>query len=376
MAHARLRLLLVSLQDWPQACRIPKHLSLAGFDVSVFTGVGETVNLSRFPVQFFHVNPDASDPLMMQGLAMALRNVCASLQPHAILPVDEVSVTLLNYLEIFVHRNPSPENQQIAQLVLDARGSPTHHQAARSKLLAPALAREAGLLTPAQTNCVGMLAAQRFAEVHGYPVVMKAEYGTSGEGVSICRSAADVQTAWTGEPVAMQSYIEGQRHFCDGLAHRGRLVCANGFEVLHVYPTPTSPSTVIRAVHQPALLAASQQFVEHIGLSGIFSIDFIVTAGGDSYFLECNPRCTPSTYLGALAGNDLFTALFDTLHSRPVEQNRTTDTLIALFPKEYLRDPASPYLWKAFHDVPWDEPALLRHFMRVAESARVDSDNG
>ena len=33
---------------------------------------------------------------------------------------------------------------------------------------------------------------------------------------------------------------------------------------------------------------------------------------------------------------------------------------IALFPREWLRDPASPWLTQAYHDVPWDDPEVLR----------------
>src|SRR4051812_11840705 len=33
---------------------------------------------------------------------------------------------------------------------------------------------------------------------------------------------------------------------------------------------------------------------------------------------------------------------------------------IALFPREWLRDPASPWLTRAYHDVPWDDPEVMR----------------
>ena len=37
---------------------------------------------------------------------------------------------------------------------------------------------------------------------------------------------------------------------------------------------------------------------------------------------------------------------------------------IALFPQEWLRDPASPFLQSGYHDVPWDEPELIRSCAR------------
>lgn len=363
MSTERLRLLFVSLQDWPQSCRTPKNLTLAGFDVSVFTSTTEAVNLSRFPVKFFRVAPESMHPSHMQALALALRNVCASEQPHFILPADELSVTLLNYMEVVVNNDHTPENQRIAQLVLDSRGSATHHQAARNKLHAPTLAREAGLQTPVQVNCNNLQEALAFAETHAYPVVMKQAYGNAGVEVSICHSAEDIQAAWPDQQVAMQTCIEGSRHYCSGLAYRGKLVCANTFEVLQMMPDRTGPSSVIRSVHLPTLEDAAHLFVEHIGLSGVFSLDFMVTTTGACYFMECNPRCTPATALGNLAGNDLFEALFEVLQGRPVAHKPASGAVIAFFPNEYKRNPTSPYLWQALHDVPWDEPALLRYYL-------------
>ena len=45
--------------------------------------------------------------------------------------------------------------------------------------------------------------------------------------------------------------------------------------------------------------------------------------------------------------------------SRRFEVTLTRDTIM-LFPNEIARNRNSPYLPTAAHDVPWDEPALLR----------------
>jgi len=36
---------------------------------------------------------------------------------------------------------------------------------------------------------------------------------------------------------------------------------------------------------------------------------------------------------------------------------------VALFPNEWLRDPHSRYLTHGHHDVPWDDPALLKAYV-------------
>jgi hypothetical protein len=45
---------------------------------------------------------------------------------------------------------------------------------------------------------------------------------------------------------------------------------------------------------------------------------------------------------------------------KAVEAARVTENnTIALFPQEWKRDPESPFLSSAYHDVPWDEPAVV-----------------
>jgi hypothetical protein len=39
--------------------------------------------------------------------------------------------------------------------------------------------------------------------------------------------------------------------------------------------------------------------------------------------------------------------------------NKFRPFLVALFPNEKKRDPQSPFLKEAFHDVPYDDPALM-----------------
>jgi hypothetical protein len=38
----------------------------------------------------------------------------------------------------------------------------------------------------------------------------------------------------------------------------------------------------------------------------------------------------------------------------------TENDTIALFPQEWIRDPHSSFLRSAYHDIPWEEPELVR----------------
>jgi hypothetical protein len=80
--------------------------------------------------------------------------------------------------------------------------------------------------------------------------------------------------------------------------------------------------------------------------------------------IEINPRATQVGHLVLGAGRDLPAALCAALTGvaeTPAPRVTANDT-IALFPQEWTRDPRSPFLQSAYHDVPWDEPELLSTF--------------
>jgi len=105
------------------------------------------------------------------------------------------------------------------------------------------------------------------------------------------------------------------------------------------------------------------------GLAGFIGFDFIVDARGDAWLIECNPRPTPIAHLGERAGEDICLALRRQLAGLPPLSMQQKETLIvAHFPHEALRDPASPYLTAAIYDVPRDDPGLLR---RLSQRHRI-----
>lgn len=64
-------------------------------------------------------------------------------------------------------------------------------------------------------------------------------------------------------------------------------------------------------------------------------------------------------------GRDLRRALWCQLSGVAYERQVLADypETVALFPNEWLRDPHSRYLTHGHHDVPWDDPALLKAYV-------------
>ena len=101
--------------------------------------------------------------------------------------------------------------------------------------------------------------------------------------------------------------------------------------------------------------------VGNLELSGLCGLDFILDDDGRAHLLELNPRATPTAHLVAADGTDLLTALRAAFgHEQPAARTATYATgLVALFPQELCRDPSSPYLGLAHHDVPTHAPDFV-----------------
>ena len=83
---------------------------------------------------------------------------------------------------------------------------------------------------------------------------------------------------------------------------------------------------------------------------------------GHAYLIEVNPRSTQVGHLSLGAGHDLPAALYAALSGKavPTSPKVTEKDTVALFPQEWIRDPESPFLRSAYHDVPWEEPELIQ----------------
>ena len=114
-----------------------------------------------------------------------------------------------------------------------------------------------------------------------------------------------------------------------------------------------------------------QRLVATTGFVGFGHVEFIDEwATGRTYLLEMNVRPVAAHALGALAGADLgrlFAAALDGVTPDPIVGR--AGVTVALFPNERERDPASPSLLTALHQVPWDDPELLARLGGAPEAA-------
>ena len=83
---------------------------------------------------------------------------------------------------------------------------------------------------------------------------------------------------------------------------------------------------------------------------------------GSPYLIEINPRATQVGHLTLGPGRDLPAALYAAVSGQIVQPalKVTEKDTITLFPREWITNPASAFLRTGYHDVPWEEPQLVR----------------
>ena len=119
----------------------------------------------------------------------------------------------------------------------------------------------------------------------------------------------------------------------------------------------------MRLIDNADMSAAAEKMVRRLNLSGVHGFDFMLEEQtGNAYLIEMNPRATQVGHLALGSGRDIPAALYAALSGKDVQPapKVTENDTIALFPQEWIRDPESPFLRSAYHDIPWEEPELIR----------------
>jgi predicted ATP-grasp superfamily ATP-dependent carboligase len=165
--------------------------------------------------------------------------------------------------------------------------------------------------------------------------------------------------------MSVQGYIDGWPANIGVACWQGEVLAATCAEAVAT-TSATGPSTVARIIHNAEMIDAATRIVRALGLSGMIGFDFMIAAAtGAAYLIEMNPRNTPICALRLGPGRDLAEALVARIAGRPVRERpaRTERDVVVFFPDTWQDDPASHFLHSGFHDVPWEQPDLVRVLM-------------
>ena len=375
------RLLLVATTSWPTAARLAAAFTKLSWHVEAMAPAGALVRSSRFAETVHRYAALAPMGSLQSAIACAGADL--------VIPCDDRAVSLLLKLHAEVTR---PGNRDLAGLIARSLGAPEHYETMMTR---PAFLAAAEALDIAVPRTLAIASEDEFetglAEI-GLPVVIKADGSWGGAGVAVAFSREEARAAYRrlSEPVSaarsvlravrrhdahhlaaafapvrprlsLQAFISGTPATTSFACWEGEVLSALHFDVV-ASDGNTGPASVVRRTEDPQMAEAARRLARRFRLSGLHGLDFIRDASGAVHLLEINPRATQTAALALGEGCDLVAALTARAtgaRTAPRTQAIEND-LIALFPQEWRRDPASPHLAAAHHDVPWDDPALLR----------------
>ena len=329
------------------------------------------------------------------GVAAARRAVELAVRawrPDVVVPSDDPAVTSLHALYAAA---VGPRGATIRALIERSLGDPRHHGTVRCKSRCVAVARAAGIAVPTTVELLDIDHLRSRLRHGGFPWVLKLDGSYGGLGVRVVDSLAAAEQAFAelksasdwlalgkqsvkylqldglrsrwrqGRPrLMLQAHLGGRPANRAVFCRRGEVLAGLSVEVLQTV-CPNGPASVVRIVDSPVMTAAAERASRELGLSGFVGFDFVLDAEtGRPVLIEVNPRPTQICHLAPHAGADMIGALLSELAATPVEAvvRPLAGDVVALFPQEIWRDPASPYLRTAHHDVPWDEPTFLRDY--------------
>lgn len=153
-----------------------------------------------------------------------------------------------------------------------------------SKTGASRLATEAGVPQP-----------QLYRSAEDTPdrqMVFKRDSSFGGSGVHRPRGRESLENLIrheNGKPYLIEEYIEGTDCSIDVLRWGGRTMsaCYKSSSELTL-----GPASVRERIQSPLLEECASRLLDASGYYGVCGMDFRIDAGGNAYFLECNPRFT------------------------------------------------------------------------------------
>ncbi len=255
------------------------------------------------------------------------------------------------------------------------------------------MARQEGVRGPQTAEINDLAGLEKWTETSRWPLVLKADGTSGGDGVKIAknldeakhayrtlaappllaralkRSLIDQDSTLIGPSLLRRHSIVNVQEFVQGCEATSAIACWQGavlgslqFEVIQKAHS-RGHATVIRRIENADMALAGERIARRLHLSGLHGLDFMLNkASGEAHLIEINPRSTQVGHLAFGPGHDLPAALYAAISGDKTKPacRSTENDLIALFPQEWIRDPASSFLRSAYHDVPWSQPELVR----------------
>jgi acetyl-CoA carboxylase biotin carboxylase subunit len=176
------------------------------------------------------------------------------------------------------------------------------------KVAAKAAVAEAGLpLVPGSNGAAALGEAKRLAEEVGFPVLLKAAAGGGGRGMRLVESAdelegayrtaaSEAQAAFSDGALYVEKAVVGARHVEiqvlgdgeGGVLTLGERDCS--IQRRHQKLIEEAPSPAVSAELRAEMQAAARSACESLRYLGAGTLEFLLDADGNFYFIEMNTR--------------------------------------------------------------------------------------
>ncbi|HET7522359.1 MAG TPA: pyruvate carboxylase [Bacillales bacterium] len=211
---------------------------------------------------------------------------------------------------------------------------------------------------------------ERFAQEHGYPIMIKAALGGGGRGMRVVRSKealsdayerakSEAKKAFGADEVYVEKLIENPKHI------EVQILADSEGNVVHLYERDCSvqrrhqkvvevaPSMSLQAETREAICEAAVKLAENVNYLNAGTVEFLVDHEENFYFIEVNPRVqVEHTITEMVTGVDIvqsqiYIAEGHTLHDDvvaiPAQKNISTHGY-AIQSRVTTEDPANNFL--------------------------------
>lgn len=382
-------ILLATTGKLPSTARLAMELHDAGARVSL-------VSPSNHPARALGFIQDRRIYRAWAPCA-SLEAVIRRLRPDIVIPCDEITVRDLHEIA------RKTTNPLVQQSIVRSTAPVNRFQTIVSRAALLSLADQLGVRVPGSRPLPAIGALEQWMQENDPPFVLKADGSWAGFGVRIISDAGTARDAYvtmtkraSGRLALRESLLEGNyfgirpwlrkerpsmsvQQYIDGWPANIGVACWQGEVLASVCAesvattSATGPSTVARIIRNPEMEDAARRVVAALGLSGMIGFDFVIEAATqNAYLIEMNPRNTPICAMRLGEGRDLAEALVARLAGRRRRERpaRTDRDIIVFFPDTWQEDPSNLFLRAGYHDVPWEEPDLVRLLMQPERRER------
>ena len=388
-----LKVLIASTTWFAMPARVTLAFLGNGAEVSAIFPKGNPIHkLNGLQKQFRY---SQSDPI--HSLSKAIEAVL----PDFIIPCDDRVVEHLHQLH--GKSSASSTHSVCADIIESSLGDPAGFATSRKRGDLLRLAEQEGIRIPATGTVCDLIGLHKWLERHGYPAVLKIDGTWAGSGVRVLRTWAEAERAFVEltspmsfmmrarcfcthdyfplfsqnsvdrEELTIQTFIEGKSVNAMYACWQGNVLDHLSVETLYAVH-PLGSSTIIKTILNEEMERAGRLIVKELGMTGFCGMDFIIDAkSGFLYLIELNPRITQIGHLEPGGKQNLVTALCRRWAGESSSaQIAFSEEMIAFFPHSLRCKPNHPLLASPNlrHDIPIDEPELVRELSRKPWNSR------